>query len=176
MIASLADLILEGQRRQPHPLRLVVPLPAMFGDEPVVVTAILERTAVYHHLGDERDKQLARLDRLDVNPRLFTERSRWEPIPRSVIAAKEARARSNGGRETKVLRQIRHVHQRSAAAIEREEHQRLAISRGREWCSMARHEVEPDAMSAKAGACRECMKRHSQQQRDKRREAAGAVA
>lgn len=130
------------------PVEPKTPLEATLDGMPVLITAILERTAVYHR-GDERDKQLVRLDRLDVDASLAADLTRWRPVQPDLEGP---RAR---GRALARITRTRHLHQQSAAAEERLARRKQLALHGLDWCRVGDHEVNLDQVNGN-GVCKSC--------------------
>lgn len=75
--------VLEAEHRKEQ--EPIVPFPATFGEAPVIVTAILERTAIVSSTTDSYDRQTLTFDRVMVDPMMLE----WRP-------ATGARSTANG--------------------------------------------------------------------------------
>lgn len=85
----LSFLLAQNKDEQP-PVEPILPFPAFRDEIPVIVTAVLERTAAFHALGDTHETGLLRLDRVLVDPRALEWKAR-------VISDGRHKARWNGG-------------------------------------------------------------------------------
>ena len=63
----LSFLLTQNKDEQP-PVEPIVPFAAFNGEDPVIVTAVLERTVTFHSIGDRHDTGLRRPDLIYVDP------------------------------------------------------------------------------------------------------------